>query len=222
MPKRMPRRRGCSRDKSEHQTHAPHDDRGLSGHPAWKNSVELRGFEPLALRCERDPSRRPMWLGVARFPVKGRNRTVQQVPRGPMSAADGSPPGSHHGHVDVRLARSRMHQERPILLAETSAPGKGPRSRPGFYQVSAHGLVIDACEGGAQVGGGGSWVVRMCRSPRVGMVRHRRAVQVKRLMRLPVRARSNLVTASAANAMVRRAPADSRWWWYSDWADPGR
>jgi len=53
------------------------------------------------------------------------------------------------------------------------------------------------------------------------MVRHRRAVQMKRLMGLPVRAWMNLVTASAENAMVRRAPADSDWW-YSGRADPGR
>jgi hypothetical protein len=54
------------------------------------------------------------------------------------------------------------------------------------------------------------------------MVRHRRAVQMKRLTGLPVRALMNLVTAAAANAMVRRAPADWGWWWHPDWADPGR
>jgi len=42
----------------------------------YKNSVELRGFEPLTPRCERDPYRRLMSLTLTRYLLEQQNRTV--------------------------------------------------------------------------------------------------------------------------------------------------
>ena len=73
-----------------------------------------------------------MWLGIARFLLNSQNRTVQQVPRGPMSAADGSPPGSHDHHVDVWHARLLGSRHR----LDGWANGRADRLTPDNHEVA--------------------------------------------------------------------------------------